>query len=62
VTVRLVEAAPVTGGLILELLAVEGKQRRMLGRRQGGMGTPKRKLDRARIARAKAARKERRKR
>jgi ribonuclease R len=61
VTVRLVEAAPVTGGLILELLEVEGKQRRMLGRRQGGMGTPKRKLGRARIARAKAARKEWRK-
>ena len=62
VTVRLVEAAPVTGGLILELLAVEGEQRRAPGRRQDGKGTPKRKLGRARIARTKAARKERRKR
>ncbi len=61
VTVRLVEAAPVTGGLILELLSVEGKVRRppRAGRgaraRNGG-----RKLTRARIARAKAARKARR--
>ena len=59
---RLVEAAPVTGGLILELLAVEGEPRRAPGRRQGAKGTPKRKLGRARIARTKAARKERRKR
>ena len=59
VTVRLVEAAPITGGLILELLSVEGKQR-PTGRRQGGKGGPKRKLDRARIARAKTARKEKR--
>ena len=59
VTVRLVEAAPVTGGLILELLSVEGKKR-LTGRRQGGKGGPKRKLDRARIARAKTARKEKR--
>jgi ribonuclease R len=62
VTVRLVEAAPVTGGLILELLSVEGEQRRAPSRRQGGKGTPKRKLGRARAARAKAARKERRQR
>jgi ribonuclease R len=58
--VRLVEAAPVTGGLILELLSVEGGLRRASGKRQGGKGPPRRKLDRARIARAKAARKERR--
>jgi ribonuclease R len=62
VTVRLVEAAPVTGGLILELLSVEGEKRRAPARRQGGKGSPKRKLDRARIARAKAARKEKRRR
>jgi ribonuclease R len=62
VTVRLVEAAPVTGGLILELLSVEGELRRASGKRQGGKGPPRRKLDRARIARAKAARKERRQR
>jgi len=59
VTVRLVEAAPVTGGLILELLSVEGARRRALPRR-GGSGGPKRRLTRERIARAKAARKERR--
>jgi ribonuclease R len=58
VTVRLVEAAPVTGGLILELLSVEGELRRASGKRTGGKGSPRRKLDRARIARAKAARKE----
>ncbi len=62
VTVRLVEATPVTGGLILELLSVEGQKRRASGGRQGGKGGPKRKLDRSRIARAKTARKERRKR
>jgi len=59
VTVRLVEAAPITGGLILELLSVEGKLR-PTGRRLSGKGGPKRKLDRARIARAKTVRKEKR--
>jgi ribonuclease R len=59
VTVRLVEAAPVTGGLILELLTVAGKKR-PTGIRQGGKAGPKRKLERARIARAKMARKEKR--
>ena len=59
VAVRLVEAAPITGGLIFELLSVEGK-RRPTGNRQGGKGGPKRKLDRARIAHAKTVRKERR--
>jgi len=67
VTVRLVEAAPVSGGLIFELLAADDAplRRGPAGRRgpKGrAKGTPKRKLDRARIARAKAARKERRKR
>ena len=57
---RLVEAAPVTGGLILELLSVEGQKRRASGGRQGGKGGPKRKLDRSRIARAKTARKNKR--
>jgi ribonuclease R len=59
VTVRLVEAAPVTGGLILELLSVEGTRRRSPPRRRGA-GTPRRRLGRDRIARAKAARRERR--
>jgi ribonuclease R len=62
VTVRLVEATPVTGGLILELLSVEGERRRAPVRRRGANGGPKRKLGRARIARTKAARKERRRR
>ncbi|MHA1529949.1 MAG: ribonuclease R [Alphaproteobacteria bacterium] len=62
VTVRLVEAAPITGGLILELLSVEGEKRQAPAKRYRGPGTPKRKLDRSRIARAKAARRERRRR
>ena len=62
VTVRLVEAAPVTGGLILELLSLEGEKRRAPSWRQRSQGTPKRKLGRARIARAKTARRERRRR
>jgi hypothetical protein len=41
------------------LLSVEGK-RRPTGNRQVGKGGPKRKLERARIARAKTVRKERR--
>jgi ribonuclease R len=61
VTVRLVEATPVTGGLLLELLSVEGARQRP-GGRGGSRGTPKRKLDRARIARANAKRKEKRQR
>ncbi|MDH3666377.1 MAG: ribonuclease R [Paracoccaceae bacterium] len=60
VSVRLVEAAPVTGGLILELLSVEGQVRRPPRGGRGARGG--RKLTRARIAKAKAARKERRKR
>ncbi|HSF96268.1 MAG TPA: S1 RNA-binding domain-containing protein, partial [Thermohalobaculum sp.] len=62
VTVRLVEAAPITGGLLLELLSVEGTQRRARTGRGSAKGTPRRKLDRARIARAKAVRKEKRRR
>jgi ribonuclease R len=62
VTVRLVEATPVTGGLILELLSVEGERHRAPVRCRGANGGPKRKLGRARIARTKAARKERRRR
>jgi ribonuclease R len=59
VTVRLVEAAPITGGLILELLSVEGTRLRPASIRRG-KGSPRRKLGRARIAQAKASRKERR--
>ena len=62
VTVRLAEAAPVTGGLILELLSVEGEVRRVPARGRRGRPSGGRKLAKARIARAKAARKERRRR
>jgi ribonuclease R len=61
VTVRLVEASPVTGGMIFQLVGVEGEPHRVRGRQGGrGGGTPQRRLARERIARAKAARKERR--
>ena len=65
VTVRLVEAEPVSGGLILEILSVEGEPARRPsgarpGKRQGPSG--RRKLPRERIARTKAARKAKRKR
>ena len=55
VTVRLREAAPITGGLILELLAVEGT--RLAAPRRPGGG---RKAGRERLAKAKAARARRR--
>ena len=61
VRARLVEAAPMAGGLRLELLEVEegalGAPRTMRGRGKGG---PKRKLARAKIAAAKARRQGRR--
>ncbi|MEL7182553.1 MAG: ribonuclease R [Pseudomonadota bacterium] len=48
VTVRLAEAAPVTGGLILELLDVEGEPIRRKGRASARPGRPgKRKLRKA---------------
>ena len=58
--VRLVEATPVTGGLIFELLSAEGA---IPPRRSGrpSKATPRRKLAKSRIAKAKAARKARRK-
>ena len=46
VTVRLVEAVPITGGLILELLSVEGSALGS-GRRGRSKGGPRRKLTRA---------------
>ena len=56
--VRLAEAAPLTGGLLFELLEVEGfgKPSRSAGR----AGSPKRRLAKAKIKRAKARKKERR--
>jgi ribonuclease R len=56
--VRLVEAAPVTGGLRFELLEVEGGGRMPTpARGGGGPGGPRRKLGAAKIAAAKAKRK-----
>ena len=61
VTVRLVEADPITGGLILELRAVEGKPLVHLRghRHPGKKGTPKRRLARAKIAKARAEKRKR---
>jgi ribonuclease R len=58
-TVRLAEAVPATGGLIFELLSIEGGK---VARGGGGgrRGSPKRKLARGKVRRAKAANKEKR--
>ncbi|MEX2518447.1 MAG: RNB domain-containing ribonuclease, partial [Paracoccaceae bacterium] len=56
--VRLAEAAPLTGGLLFELIEAEGFGRPAHG---GGRGrAPRRQLGRAKIKRAKAAKKARR--
>ena len=47
VTVRLAEAAPITGGLLFELLEVEG--RTMPSLPKGKSGTPRRKLGASRV-------------
>ena len=52
VTVRLQEAVPVTGGLLFELLAVEGRNM-PTPRRTGSGGAPRRKLSQRRIKRSK---------
>ena len=67
VRVRLIEATPTTGGLLLELLEVEGAEAspQRSGRGRGGVKNPAltaRRASRAKIARVKEARKERRKR
>ncbi len=60
VLVRLVEAAPITGGLLFELLEVEG--RKMPTPSRGSrQGTPRRKLERSKIRRVKRAKQDRRK-
>jgi ribonuclease R len=56
--VRLVEAEPVTGGLRLELLDASGFAPRPAKR--GGKRPPRKKLERSRLAKAKAKRKARR--
>ncbi len=58
-TVRLVEATPVTGGLIFELLSLDGSGLKLPTRRKGS-GGPRRRLGEARLKRAKLARKRRR--
>jgi len=56
--VKLVEAVPVTGGLIFDLLEATGTAPR--ASHKSGGPAPKRKLDRGRIAKAKARRRARR--
>ncbi|WP_132952194.1 ribonuclease R [Rhodovulum bhavnagarense] len=60
VTVRLSEAVPVTGGLTLELLTLDGKALPRAGRRSGGK-PPRRKLAHARGKAAASAKKAARK-
>ncbi|WP_111429667.1 ribonuclease R [Rhodobacteraceae bacterium DSL-40] len=59
VLVRLAEAAPITGGLLFELLEVEGKGMPTPPRRGKG-GPPRRKLAKAKIRHVKRAKSERR--
>ena len=64
-TVRLREAVPVTGGLLFELLSVEGEAPSAPGggrRSPAGRTPPRRKLSKHRTAKAKAARKAKRRR
>ncbi|MFO1105349.1 MAG: ribonuclease R [Amaricoccus sp.] len=53
VTVRLAEAVPVTGGLLFEVLALDGRSLPS-GGRSSGPGTPRRKLVKSRIRRSAA--------
>jgi ribonuclease R len=59
-TVRLAEAVPVTGGLIFELLSVEGGKVARGGGGRRGPGTPRRKLAKDKAKRARAAKKAKR--
>ncbi len=59
VTVRLQEAVPVTGGLLFELLAVDGRNM-PTSRRTGSGGAPRRKLSQRRIKRSKERKREER--
>ena len=60
VTVRLSEAVPVTGGLMLELLEVEGRPLPQSGRRGAGKGPMRKRATQARLAEIKRAQKRRR--
>lgn len=60
VTVRLSEAVPLTGGLMLELLEVEGKPMPQGGSRSRGKGPLRKRATQARLAEVKRAQKRRR--
>ena len=62
VTVRLAEAAPVSGGIALDLVSIEGEQMPKGGRGRGGGKAPRRKQAAAKHKAAKARRKVARKR
>jgi len=57
VTVRIAEAAPITGGLLFELLSVEGRNLPTPPRRSS-KGAPRRKLAQHRIRRARTGRRD----
>ncbi|MGY6694994.1 MAG: ribonuclease R [Roseinatronobacter sp.] len=62
VKVKLAEAEPVTGGIALELLEVEGEARRQVSSRTSRKGPVRRAVAKRRAGQAKAARKIKRKR
>ncbi|MTH64543.1 ribonuclease R [Paracoccus shanxieyensis] len=62
VTVRLSEAVPLTGGLMLELLEIEGRALPQGGSRRGKGGPMRKRATQARLAEVKRAQKRRRKR
>ena len=57
VTVRLAEAAPITGGLLFELLEIDG--RAMPAPQKRGKGAPRRKLGAGRVRKRVAAKRSR---
>ena len=59
-TVRLVESSPLTGGLIFEMLELDGDAMSSRMHRAGGKPGPRRQQNRARLRKAKAARNRRR--
>lgn len=61
VKVKLAEAEPVTGGIALELLEVEGEARRQVSSRTSRKGPVRRGVAKRRVGQAKAARKIKRK-
>ncbi|MCC5956867.1 MAG: ribonuclease R [Natronohydrobacter sp.] len=62
VKVKLAEAEPVTGGIALELLEVEGEAPQRSGSRRGRKGPVRRSVGKSRVATAKAKKKLKRKR